>query len=176
MFLFILSGISVPILREGELDVYSHSTQQTRRLGVRLGKLLQAGDIICLSGDMGAGKTVFSSGIGQGWRANYPLTSPTYNLVHQHTRQDDDTILYHLDCYRLSSIADTDSIGIDDILDGHGVVIIEWAERIEEILPNERLWIELRVIEETRRSFRLEAEGNLHERLIRKFKESTFGL
>jgi tRNA threonylcarbamoyladenosine biosynthesis protein TsaE len=74
----------VPIFREGELDILSHSADQTERLGMRLGALLQAGDVICLSGDMGAGKTVFSVGIGKGWGALTPLTSPTFNIVHEH--------------------------------------------------------------------------------------------
>src|SRR5258706_9835 len=94
-------GAGVPILKEGQLDISSHSAEQTQRLGARLGSLLQVGDIICLSGDMGAGKTVFSAGIGRGWGAKTPLTSPTFNLVHDHTRDADSQHLYHLDCYRL---------------------------------------------------------------------------
>lgn len=165
----------MPILREGELDIYSHSPKQTARLGTRLGQLLKAGDVICLSGDMGAGKTVFSSGIGQGWGAKYPVTSPTYNLVHQHTRERDNDMLYHLDCYRLRGVDDVDSIGLDDILESHGVVIIEWAERIEEALPANFLWIELRVIEDTRRNFVLEATGERYHELVKQFRASAFG-
>jgi len=166
----------VPILREGELDIYSHSPQQTGRLGARLGKLLQADDIICLSGDMGAGKTVFSAGIGKGWQSKHPLTSPTYNLVHQHTRTADNARLYHLDCYRLSDQPDLDSIGWDDIIDSGGVVIVEWAEYIEEWLPAEHLWIELRTIEDSRRNFIFEAIGKRYETLVKEFRAATFGL
>lgn len=168
-------GKTVPILREGELDIISHSATQAGRLGVRLGKLLKAGDIICLSGDMGTGKTVLATGIGQGWGATTPLTSPTYNLVHQHRRDDDEVVLYHLDCYRLQSADETDTIGWEDILESHGVVIIEWAERIEDALPHDRLWIDLRVIEDTRRSFRLEAEGERYQKLVEEFRAVTFG-
>jgi tRNA threonylcarbamoyladenosine biosynthesis protein TsaE len=165
----------VPILREGELDVISHSAAQTARFGARLGKLLQAGDIICLSGDMGTGKTSFATGIGQGWGAKTPLTSPTYNLVHQHKRDEDKRILYHLDCYRLQSVDDTDSIGLDDILDSNGVAIIEWAERIDEALPVDRLWVDMRVIEDMRRSFRFEARGSRYQKLIDEFRDAIFG-
>jgi len=168
-------GNTVPILREGELDIISHSAEQTGRLGVRLGRLLQAGDVICLSGGLGAGKTVFSAGIGRGWGATRPLTSPTYNLVHQHSRPADGADLYHLDCYRLNGPADAESIGLDDILDSDGVVILEWAERIESALPEERLWIELRIIEDTRRNFILEAVGERYQHLVNQFRQAAFG-
>jgi tRNA threonylcarbamoyladenosine biosynthesis protein TsaE len=147
----------VPILREGQIDIISHSAEQTRRLGVRLGTLLGAGDVVCLSGDLGAGKTVFSAGVGKGWGASAPLTSPTFNLVHVHTRESDALRLYHLDCYRLQSALDADSIGIDDIL------------------PKQRLWVELRILEPTRRNLIIEAIGERYETLISKFRESTFG-
>jgi tRNA threonylcarbamoyladenosine biosynthesis protein TsaE len=166
----------VPIFREGELDIISHSADQTQRLGMRLGALLQAGDVICLSGDMGAGKTVFAAGIGKGWGALTPLTSPTFNIVHEHRRAKDSQRLLHLDCYRLQSVADAESIGLDDILDGSGPVILEWPEHIEPALPRQRLWIELRVLEPTRRNFILEAFGKRYEELLQKFRESTFGV
>ncbi len=166
----------MPILRDSELDIFSHSAEQTRRLGVRLGSLLQAGDVICLSGDLGAGKTAFASGIGEGWGAQALLTSPTYNLVHEHTRTRDDQCLFHLDCYRLHSAEDADSIGIDDVLSGRGAVIVEWPEHIESALPRARLWIELRVIEATRRNFVFEATGKRYETLLEQFRGVSFGV
>jgi len=165
----------VPILREGELDIISNSPEQTKRLGMRLGKLLQPGDIVCLSGDMGAGKTVFSTGIGEGWGAETPLTSPTYNLVHEHRRKADKDRLYHLDCYRLRSADEADTIGIDDILDGKGVVIFEWAERIEDVLPETYLWIDIRVTDPLRRNFIIEAEGERYDKLVETYKKLVFG-
>jgi len=169
----------VPILREGELDLISHSAEQTQRLGMRLGGLLQAGDILCLSGDMGAGKTVFAAGIGKGWGTKLALTSPTFNLVHEHSRERDALRLYHLDCYRLRGIADAESIGLTDILDsltrGRGAVILEWPENIEAMLPEQRLWIELRALEPTRRNFTFEARGKRYEELVARFREQIFG-
>lgn len=165
----------MPILKEGQLDIISHSAEQTQRLGARLGALLQPGDVICLSGDMGAGKTVFAAGIGQGWGARTALTSPTFNLVHDHTRAADSQHLYHLDCYRLERPSDAESIGLEDILSGRGPVIIEWPEQIERLLPRQRLWIELRVVEATRRSFLLVGEGARYDALITKFREVAFG-
>lgn len=166
----------MPILREWQLDIISHNPEQTARFGARLGALLQPGDVICLSGDMGAGKTVFSAGIGKGWGAVQALTSPTFNLVHEHTRELDRQRLYHLDCYRLRGIADAETIGLDEILDGQNIVIFEWPEHIEPILPAERLWIELRVLETTRRNFIFEAAGKRYEELVNRFRETAFGV
>lgn len=166
----------MPIIREGELDIISHSAEQTARLGARLGKLLTAGDVICLSGEMGAGKTVFASGIGQGWGSRYPLTSPTFNLVHEHRRAADDLRLYHLDFYRLAGDQDADSIGFDDLVDETGIVLLEWPERLTDTLPDERLWIELRVIESTRRNLVLEGTGKRYQELIASFRAATFGV
>lgn len=166
----------MPILKEGELDIITHSADQTRRLGTRLGTLLKAGDVLCLSGDMGAGKTVFSAGIGVGWGAKHPLTSPTFNLVHEHTRDKDSQRLYHLDCYRLNSEQDADSIGLDEILSGRGAVILEWPEHIEGVLPDERLWIELRILEPTRRNLIFEATGKRYEDLLNQYRKLTFGV
>ncbi|MGB1285473.1 MAG: tRNA (adenosine(37)-N6)-threonylcarbamoyltransferase complex ATPase subunit type 1 TsaE [Aggregatilineales bacterium] len=165
----------MPILREGELDIISYSAEQTGRLGHRLGTLLSAGDVVCLSGDMGAGKTVFSGGVGRGWGAIHPLTSPTYNLVHQHQRRKDKQRLYHLDCYRLNGPEDADSIGLDDMLESDGIIVLEWAERLKPVLPRECLWIHIRVMEETRRNFVMEGDSAYYKSLIRRFRALSFG-
>jgi tRNA threonylcarbamoyladenosine biosynthesis protein TsaE len=160
----------VPITREGEMDVVSRSADQTQRMGILLGSLLHPGDVICLIGDMGAGKTVFTSGLGKGWGATTPITSPTFNLVHQHRRKADKTLLYHLDCYRLNSARESESIGLDDMLDGRNVVVLEWAERVEAALPKEHLWIEIRVREELRRNLIIEAVGTRYQQLLEQFR------
>lgn len=166
----------MPILKEGELDIISSSAEQTHRLGVRLGGLLQPGDVVCLSGDMGAGKTVFSAGIGVGWGAQATLTSPTFNLVHEHRRDQDKIRLYHLDCYRLEGVNDVDSIGYDDIINGRGVVIIEWPERVLSVLPEKRLWIQLSVVDANRRNLLFEGNSPHYQALIDRFREVTFGI
>ncbi len=166
----------MPILKEGELDIISNSPEQTHRLGQRLGSLLQPGDVLCLSGDMGAGKTVFSAGIGVGWGAQHPLTSPTFNLVHEHRREKDRVRLYHLDCYRLKTVEDVDTIGFDDIMNGRGVVIIEWPERITPALPKNRLWVQLRVLDPDRRNLIFEGTDSHYNQLINRFREATFGV
>ncbi len=165
----------MPIIREGQLDLVSYSAEQTSRLGARLGTLLQPGDVICLSGDMGAGKTVFASGIGKGWGATPQITSPTFNLVHVHRRSKDSAKLYHLDCYRLASLLDADSIGLDDILGGASIALFEWPEHIAAALPAERLWIEFRILEPTRRNILFEAVGQRFEALLAQYRSQTLG-
>ena len=163
----------MPILREGELDIITHSAEQTRRLGVKLGTLLLPGDVVCLSGDMGAGKTAFSSGIGAGWGAQEPLTSPTFNLVHTHSRQADRVRLYHLDCYRLRDADDAETIGLDDLLDADGAVAIEWPERIVEALPAECLWITITSPDDLCREITLETASARYFPLLQVLNDAT---
>lgn len=165
----------MPILKAGELDLISHSPEQTQRLGARLGALLRPGGVICLSGDMGAGKTMFSSGFGVGWGAIEPLVSPTYTIVHQHNRATDDSILCHLDCYRLSGPDDADSIAFDDLLDSGAAMLIEWPEKIEALLPEERLWIRLRTVDATHRTLNFQPTGAYYTALVEQFRQKVIG-
>lgn len=166
----------MPILSADVLDFTSNSLEQTVRLGVRLGELLQAGDLLCLSGDLGAGKTAFASGVGRGWGVREVVNSPTFVFSHEHHRTADDVRLYHLDCYRLSGAGDAESIGIEDILAGDSVVMIEWPERIAAILPAERMWISLTATDAaTRRQIQFRAEGLRYRTLLDRFRRSAFG-
>lgn len=166
----------MPILKDGELDIISHSAEQTQRLGAKLGSLLKSGDIICLSGDMGAGKTMFTAGIGKGWGTITPVTSPTYNLVHEHRRGKDKQRLYHLDCYRLKDSDDAETIGLDDILDSNAPIVFEWPERIEDALPKHRLWVDVSVLESNRRNFIFRGTSKRYKDLIEQFRAMTFGI
>ncbi|MEP7284447.1 MAG: tRNA (adenosine(37)-N6)-threonylcarbamoyltransferase complex ATPase subunit type 1 TsaE [Chloroflexota bacterium] len=129
------------------LEIISNSVEETIAIGSQLGALLLAGDVVCLAGDLGAGKTAFMIGIGKGWGAWEPVNSPTFVFVHEHHHASDDTRLYHLDCYRLSSEADAISIGLDDILAGRDVVVLEWPERVNSFLPSDCLWVDLQPLD-----------------------------
>lgn len=165
----------MPILKVGELDLISHSAEQTHRLGMRFGSLLRPGDVVCLSGEMGAGKTVFSSGLGAGWGALDPVVSPTYTIVHQHRRAADSTLLYHLDCYRLNDPDEADTIEFDDLLDSGAVLLIEWPEKIAPRLPPERLWIRLRTVDATHRSLSFTPTGGDYAAMIEQFRQNVIG-
>ena len=163
------------IIYKGQLEVISYNPNQTIRLGTRLGKLLKTNDTICLQGKIGSGKTLFASGIGHGWSTQYPVTSPTFSLVHQHQRDMDDQILYHLDCYRLSdTLYKNDKSNLSEIFDSQAIFIIEWPENIKDILPIEYLWIDLHIVEETRRNILFTCKGDYYLDLIEAFHKSSF--
>ena len=164
------------ILNERTVDFTSSSVDQTVRLGVRLGELLTMNDVVCLSGELGAGKTALARGIGRGWGATARVTSPTFTLVHEYARSKDGRILYHLDCYRLQSDEDVETIGLEDILDGQGPIMIEWPEQVATWLPTDHLWLTLTYISQTRRALRLEAQGERSAKLLQAFKKSAFGV
>ena len=166
----------MPILDHQTLDFVSNSAAQTERLGVRLGELLQPGDLICLAGDLGAGKTCLARGVSRGWGAARSATSPTFTLINEYPRAVDNLPLFHLDCYRLQKPEEAIHIGLDDILDQRGVVMIEWPERIEPVLPADRLWINLRWTAATKRGLRWQASGQRFVELLADFRLSAFGV
>ncbi|MDX1662972.1 MAG: tRNA (adenosine(37)-N6)-threonylcarbamoyltransferase complex ATPase subunit type 1 TsaE [Candidatus Promineifilaceae bacterium] len=164
------------ILDEKTLDFPSTSAEQTERLGVRLGELIEPGDVICLSGELGAGKTTLARGIGRGWGTALRVTSPTFTIVNEYPRLGDDAVLYHVDCYRLSGEGDIVTTGLEDLVESGRALMIEWPEKVEEMLPADCLWIELRHVNETRRGVRMAAGGGRSERLLKAFKRSAFGV
>lgn len=164
----------MPILDEYTLDFISHSVEQTHRVGLRLGERLNAGDVVTLSGDVGAGKTTLVIGLCQGWGALDPATSPTFVLVNEYQRADN-ARLYHLDCYRLTASAQAIELGFDDLLDQHGVMVIEWPEHIQDILPPDRLHITLRWVDESKRNIRIESVGTRYRATLKELRRVAFG-
>ena len=112
-----------------QLEYISRSAAATRRLGRRLAAYLRPGDVICLVGDLGAGKTTFVQGLAAGLGVRDLATSPTFVLVHEYHGR---IPLFHLDLYRLSG--DLTEVGLDDILGGDAAVVVEWAERMPGLL------------------------------------------
>ncbi len=163
----------MPILDERSLDFLSHSPDQTRRLGVRLGELLKPGDLVCLAGDLGSGKTTLAQGIARGWGCLDPVTSPTFVLINEYRRADD-TRLYHFDAFRLSGAGEGNNLGLEDLFE-EGPVLVEWPDRVGEMLPDERLWVRLQWVDESRRELRFESEGPRYDRLLRQFRKAAFG-
>lgn len=150
----------------------SHSTAETVQLGKRLGYLLQAGQIICLAGTLGAGKTHLTRGIALGWGTTDHPTSPTFSLVNQYQRLSDSQRFYHLDCYRLNTPAEVWGIGFEDILnDDNAIVVIEWPERIEPTLPQEKLWVTISQPAQDTRTFALTATGQQSKMLLQSLQQ-----
>lgn len=164
----------MPILDERSLEFLSHSPEQTERLGVRLGELARPGDLYCLAGDLGAGKTTLAKGIARGWGALDQVTSPSFVLINEYRRADS-LRFYHFDAFRLSGSQEASGLGLADLFNGTGPVMVEWPERVLELLPEERLWIQLEWVDDVRRNFRFSANGPRYERLLKKFRKSAFG-
>ncbi len=164
----------MPILDERSLEFLSHSPEQTERLGVRLGELAKPGDIFCLAGDLGAGKTTLAKGFARGWGALDQVTSPSFVLINEYRRADS-LRLYHFDAFRLGSAQEAAALGLFDLFNGAGPVLVEWPERVMEVLPEEHLWINIHWVDEMRRNLRFEARGLRYERLLRRFRQAAFG-
>jgi len=167
----------MPILDEHTLDLVSHSADQTRRLGARLGVLLRARDTVCLEGELGTGKTCLAQGVGQGMGIGEPITSPTFTLICEHSPPPPAPVLYHIDLYRLHTpVNEALAFGLDEYLESSGVCLIEWADRIRAILPDERLWITLSHVDPSKRGIVLAATGRRHSELLQEFRRSAFGM
>ncbi|HZT42027.1 MAG TPA: tRNA (adenosine(37)-N6)-threonylcarbamoyltransferase complex ATPase subunit type 1 TsaE [Chthonomonadaceae bacterium] len=118
---------------------------ETRRWGEALGARLQGGQVVALIGDLGAGKTTLTQAIARGMGVTAPVTSPTFTLVHEYAGR---IPLFHFDAYRLERPEEMADLGFDEYLEREGVVVVEWADRVEPLLPAERLTLTLE-IEET---------------------------
>lgn len=145
-------------------SIITHSAEETRQIGRKLGQHLQPGDLLCLQGDLGAGKTTLTQGIAEGWGSADSVSSPTFVMVNLY-RADDETPLYHMDAYRIESLGEAAQLGLDDML-AEGALIVEWPERIEALLPKERIWLTLTHISETERQLEINASGTRHETLL----------
>ncbi|MFD1347540.1 tRNA (adenosine(37)-N6)-threonylcarbamoyltransferase complex ATPase subunit type 1 TsaE [Oceanobacillus caeni] len=120
-------------------QMVSNSAEETNLIGERLASLLEAGDVLTLEGDLGAGKTTFTKGIAKGLGVKRTVNSPTFTIVKEYEGR---LPLYHMDVYRLED-SDED-IGFDEYFNGNGVSVVEWAQFIEEYLPTNRLDIRIK--------------------------------
>ncbi len=167
----------MPILTKDTLEFISRSPDQTLRVGARLGRHLNGGDILALEGDLGSGKTVFAQGIGMGWGASSRLVSPTYVLVRRHRRHQDALELYHVDLYRLTTAAEVEMLGLEEVIGAPETVsLVEWPERHMGLFPQDRLWVHLRILDEYRRSLVFQAQGDRHQALLNQFRQELLGL
>ena len=166
--------IEMPILDPHTIEYISHSADQTRRAGMRLGSILKKGDLVCLTGELGSGKTTLVQGISAGWGSLDLACSPTFVLVNVY-RQPGGNRMYHLDAYRVNSAEEAYELDIDSMTN-NGPLIIEWADRILEALPPERLWIQIRWIDQDQRDMLIKAQGAHYRNLLTNFRQRVFGV
>ena len=155
------------------MDFFSRSPEQTRSIGMRLGGALQAGDVVCLQGNLGAGKTTFVQGIAKGWGSLDSVSSPTFIIVNVYRRADQSQ-LFHMDAYRLDSTAEAEELDLDSML-SQGPLLIEWPERINGLVPNERLWIQLEHIDEEEREMKFKSSGKRYDGLLEIIRHAAYG-
>ena len=113
--------------------IETNSAEETFRLGEKLGHLAIPGQIYTLNGDLGVGKTVFTQGVASGLGIKEPVNSPTFTIVQEY--EDGRMPFYHFDVYRIGDLEEMEEIGYDDYFFGNGICLIEWAELIQELLP-----------------------------------------
>ncbi|TAH66346.1 MAG: tRNA (adenosine(37)-N6)-threonylcarbamoyltransferase complex ATPase subunit type 1 TsaE [Anaerolineaceae bacterium] len=119
--------------------IESFSAKDTYQIGYDLGSKAKMGQVYCINGDLGVGKTVFTQGFAKGLGVDEPVNSPTFTIIQEYEGRN--IPLYHFDVYRIGNVWEMEEIGYEDYFYGEGVCLIEWAELIDEILPNIRTTI-----------------------------------
>lgn len=163
----------MPILDARTVEIFSHSPEQTRRIGMRLGALLQPGDLVCLQGELGAGKTTLVQGAARGWGSLDAVSSPTFVLVNVY-RRPEGRELFHLDAYRLDSALEAEQLDIDGML-ARGALLVEWPERVRSALPGDRLWADLDAPDGDLREMRFKARGSRYETILAALRRDVYG-
>lgn len=151
-----MKGLGIIVTAErSSVVLISKSPSETVRFGRILGEGLQAGDVVALTGELGSGKTCLTRGIagGLGVPENYVITSPTFTLINEYPGRE--AALIHVDLYRLQGAADLADTGFEEYLSGGGVMVIEWAERIPEAVPDGVVCVALTYVEENVRKLEL---------------------
>ena len=123
--------------------ITSHRPEETYAAGVRTGLELRGGEVLALVGDLGAGKTLFVKGLAAGLGSEAAVTSPSLTLIHEYG--DGRVPVYHVDCYRLERAEELAGIGIEEYMDGRGVVVIEWADKFPELMPARTTWVRFEI-------------------------------
>lgn len=120
------------------MDYETQNEKETFEIGYQLAKESKPGDIYCLLGDLGVGKTVFSKGFATGLGITEPITSPTFTIVQVY---EGEKPLYHFDMYRIEDEDELEMIGYEDYFYGKGICLVEWANNVESVIPKEAKWI-----------------------------------
>lgn len=154
-----------------ELIIHSAHESSSLELGRRIGEILEPGDVLALWGELGAGKTLLTRGIARGLSISpqIPITSPTFTFINEYEGR---LHLYHLDLYRLTDLDELETLPWREALFGDGVAVIEWPERLESSLPEERFDIRISITGEESRTLTLIAHGERNRQRLEKWKGS----
>lgn len=176
-------------MQEETLDIISHSSAQTQRLGRLLGELLTGGELLLFDGQLGAGKTTFTQGLAQGLAITEVISSPTFTLLKEYpgqprppspdarspqTRPHLGPALYHFDLYRLDDPEEILDLGFEDYFYGDGVCVVEWAEKADLLWATEHLRIRMTLLSETERGLQFVATGARYCTLLRQFQKNAY--
>ena len=139
--------------------ITTRSVNQTRLLGECLGRLCQPDTVLALTGDLGCGKTTLVQGLARGLDvpADYYITSPTYTWINEYPGR---LPLFHADLYRLSTPEEIEDIGLPELFHAGGTLAVEWADRIEDLLPDRRLTVSMAIVDDSLRKIRVSAQGD----------------
>ncbi len=148
------------------LKIISHSPEQTKNIGKEIGKIAFRGSVIALCGELGSGKTVFVKGLAEGLEVDSFVTSPTFVIINEYSGK---LPLYHFDVYRLKA-EDLYELGYEEYFYGDGVTVIEWACKINNLLPDEHLRVEFEYINESERQISLIGYGESYVEIIKKVR------
>jgi len=118
----------------------TYGEEETKNIAFDLAKGLKSGDVIALTGDLGAGKTVFTGGVAEALGVKERVTSPTFTLIHEYQGI---IPLFHMDLYRMETLKEIEDIGVEDYLYGNGISLVEWAEKLEHLLPQKYISVKI---------------------------------
>ena len=150
-------------------EIISASAQQTKEIARSIGEKLRKGDILALSGELGSGKTCFTGGLARGLGVDekYQITSPTFTLINEYPAR---YRLYHFDVYRIKDYTEFEDLGYEEYFNGEGIVVIEWAEKIAEKLPEDAFLINFEYIDENKRRIIIKGPACRLKKLIKDTK------
>jgi tRNA threonylcarbamoyladenosine biosynthesis protein TsaE len=159
------------------MEILTTSVEQTLALGESLGAVAPRGVVITLSGALGAGKTHFVRGLARGARVADPdlVSSPTYVFLNIYSSDDmnpESKTVYHLDAYRASSCEDFTAVGFEELLQDDAITVVEWPERIRELLPPDRIAIAIETEGETERRFVIEGTGAITQQVVERLEQN----
>lgn len=135
------------------MTIISHSEEETRAFGYRLGKVCKPGTVISLRGSLGAGKTVLAKGLALALGISEPIVSPTFTLIQEY---EGTLPLHHMDLYRIGSTEEFEMIGGEELLYSNGVTLIEWSEKIADMLPDSTLYVDIGIMPNQERTITLQ--------------------